>query len=110
MNFKVNLEGVAFEIQYNCRKTCISGIFWKNFASATVCVLIFQMTNYKYCEIFAESQMNKYVGKESKQAYVEEQLKGFNSVLLIGNVTAGTCLLSVATQFIFNAFSQENLP
>jgi hypothetical protein len=55
--------------------------------------------------------MDKYGNNyESKLVYVEEQMKDFQQVLLAGNIAATACLLSVLTQFIFNAFSFYNLP
>ena len=55
--------------------------------------------------------MDKYSNNyESKLVYVEEQMKDFQQVLLAGNIAATACLLSVLTQFIFNAFSFYNLP
>ena len=40
--FKKNLDPqITFEVQFNCRKTSIEGIFSKNFVSATICLFIF---------------------------------------------------------------------
>lgn len=41
---------------------------------------------------------------------MEAQLSEFNNILLVGNITAGLNLLSVITQFLFNFFSEQDLP
>jgi hypothetical protein len=109
--FEKDIEHSMFEVQYTCRKTSIATIFNKNLLSSFITVVIFQYCNLVYLGIFASKQMDKFGNNyESKLEYVKAQMVDFQTVLLVGNGAAVACLLSVVTQFIFNAFSFYNLP
>jgi hypothetical protein len=108
--FKVDTIDVDFAYQYTFRKSSIASIFEKNFASAAITIMIFQYNCLQYMSIFSPDNLVPSWTEEEKFEYMEENLVSFKIGLIYGNIIAGANLITVISQFVFNAKSPHEFP
>ena len=101
---------MSFGTQYTYRKNSISLIYHKNFLSAVITVLIFQYINLSYLMMADRRVLKLFKDQERKEYEMALLVLKFHKKLYLGIFTSASCLVQVFSLFLFNAFSDFNLP
>ena len=92
------------------RKQSILLIFAKDFACATVMILVFQYINYLYLDLFKEDAYAYAESYTEAISIIETNLKDYKRINFFGILLSFSYFLSLFCRILFNTFSKQKLP